>query len=153
MGCNETKKTDPNKDIGFSIEATNVHEKTTSPRFLSVGGKTTGRILKTVCLRWFQQEKTFASSQNKAVQASVINCLMTFESAVQSLGHQCLKTFEQSSSSIGLHVMTFEHNSSSLGLHGNDVCSQTVQDLAPQRQEMSVKMSFRASFPSRDKKS
>ncbi|GJR36634.1 hypothetical protein Tco_1212318 [Tanacetum coccineum] len=76
MGCNETKKTDPNKDIGFSIEATNVHEKTTSPRFLSVGGKTTGRILKTVCLRWFQQEKTFASSQNK-VQASVFMAMMS----------------------------------------------------------------------------
>ncbi|GKA39878.1 retrovirus-related pol polyprotein from transposon TNT 1-94 [Tanacetum coccineum] len=128
-------------------KTTTVPEKTMNPRSC-LRWQLTGRIIKTVGLRWVPTGKLLNSCTSKVesepTHGSNVDihhihaCKQTLGlSAADQASVFMAMTFEQRSSSLVLHQMTFEQRSSSLVLH-QMMSDHNSSDLAPQRQEMSV---------------
>ncbi|GKA34844.1 hypothetical protein Tco_0721273, partial [Tanacetum coccineum] len=97
----------------FSIKKTSVvHEKTTTPRSC-LRLKPTGKIFKTVGLRWVPTGKIFTSSTTK-VDSDPING--SNEDITNQ--YECERTLDVSAGTLNLSAaMTSDHNSSELRIH------------------------------------
>ncbi|GJR94629.1 hypothetical protein Tco_0266803 [Tanacetum coccineum] len=118
-----------------------VPEKTITPRSC-LSWKPTGRIFKTIGLRWVSTRKIFAFSTNKVdsepahgsivdiphIQASKQTLGLSAETSarmvLQKMSYIRWRLLEITLQAPFLNVhKTFDRSRSSLGLHGNDVCS------------------------------
>ncbi|GJR90433.1 zinc finger, CCHC-type containing protein [Tanacetum coccineum] len=127
---NHTHKPGRQNGIGqrFSLNKSSaVHEKPHTPRSY-LRWKPTGRIFKTVSLRWIPTRKVFIDSTTKVdsepTNGSNDDITYPYESIKRfmssrnsNLMNMLQMTFGQNSSSLVLHQMTFGQNSSSLVLH------------------------------------
>ncbi|GJY12990.1 hypothetical protein Tco_0382299 [Tanacetum coccineum] len=133
------KRQDP-KGHRFSINKTiTVHEKTTSPRSC-LRWQPTGRILKTVCLRWDSTRKTFALAQPKVEsEPPMVQMQISLTNVKQ--------TSFNVSAGLVLHQMTSDHNRSELGIqdHSNEPSSsklvpKVVNNTKSENQKISKKI-------------
>ncbi|GJY43759.1 hypothetical protein Tco_0431972 [Tanacetum coccineum] len=139
------KKSNENADVlaqiqkkGFAIAALKNELRKNTGDSVNTKWQPTGRILKTVCLRWVPTGKTFASSTTKVESeppngsnADIPNQCES-EQALNVSADQASVFMEMMSvhisSGLVLHQMTSDHNRSELGIqdHSNEQSSSKL---------------------------